>query len=194
MAQWSSQPFRQGQVIGATRNPYAREAEDWLKMLPEYSKLAGQVTGAMESGAPSASSWADPMLQSGISRMMDTRMGATEEAQQRSNIGDAYRSAVGVGGFAGGSGGAYRPGAVRRIAGREASQRLAPAMAGLEAKKESMSREGLQGGVGALTSIYPTQARTQEAARGSYGQYLGRLLGGAGIGARNQMKPGVSPW
>ena len=189
-----AQAYQQGQVIGMTGNPFVKEAEDWLKMLPEYSKLAGQITGAMESGAPSASSWADPMLRSGIGRMMDTRMGAAEEAQQRGKIGDAYRSAVGIGGFAGGSGGAYRPGAARRIAGREASQRLAPAMAGLEAKKEAMSREGLQGGVGALTSIYPTQARTQEASRGAYGQYLGRLLGGAGIDARNQYKPGPSPF
>lgn len=184
------------QRIGMVRNPYVQEAEQWLQMLPEYSRLAGTVQQGVQAGAPSASSWADPMLRAGIGRAMGTGMGPTEEAQQRRSIGDAYRSAVGAGGFAGGSGGAYRPSAVRRIAGREAGRRLAPAMAGLEAKKEQMKRQGLQTGIGALTSIYPTQARTQEAARGAYGQYLGRLLGGASIDtwrapSRHSFMPGA---
>ena len=165
--------------IGLMGNPYLGEAGTWLKRLPQYSQIAGDVMSAMESGAPSATGWADPMLREGIGQAMDSGMGSAEYAQQRSSIADDYRSAVGAAGFAGGAGGAYRPSATRRIVGREASQRLAPAMAGLEAKKEGMRREGIRTGLGALTSIYPTQARTQESARGAYGEYLGRLLGGA---------------
>lgn len=168
-------------VIGWTGNPWQQQIEQWIKAIPELAPLARQLMAAIEGAAPrNTGGWADPMLQEAIPKL-GAGMSPAEELVQKREIGDAYRSAVGAGGFAGGSGGSFSPQGVRRYATREAGQRLAPAMAELMAKKEGMQRQGQEAQVGALTSIYPTQARAGEQSREGFGQLLGQLLQGSGL-------------
>lgn len=181
--------------IGWVDNPYRRRYEDWLPRIPEYGRLARELTSSLEAQAPQSSDWADPMLRRGIQEAMRSGMGGGEEQQQRRAIGDAYRSAVGAGGFAGGAAGSFSPRAVNRLAGREAATTLAPAMAGLEAKKEAMQRQGRATGLSALTTAYPVQQRAAEARRGEFGQLLGGMLQGSGLDRRRRSESGPpAPW
>jgi hypothetical protein len=181
--------------IGAVGNPLSLQLKNQLAAMPELQALARQFQTMLSGGtleaprgprdprgpggaAPGTDAWASPMLQDALPRLMGQGMSGAEELGAKRNIADSYRSAVGAGGFAGGSAGAYSPRATRRVAFREAGQRLAPAMAALEAKKAQMRRGGLQAGVGALTSIYGPQMQAGARDNRAYGQLLGKLLSG----------------
>ena len=162
-------------------NQQANELRRMIEALGELGPLAQQFTSETEKYAPGGGSTgniAAPLLGTALPALMSGGMSSAEETGARRNIGDAFRSAVGAGGFAGGSAGAYSPRATRRVAFREAGQRLAPAIAQLEGQKAKLRRSGLQSGVNALTSIYGTEQAGARQGQQAFGGVLGNLLSG----------------
>jgi hypothetical protein len=174
---FGSSPMRTAQY-GVQGNLEEGRMRKQLGGLSTLGPLAEQFQSAIGQYGPQTEGFASGMLQDALPRLMSSGMSSAEELGARRNIGDSFRSAVGAGGFAGGSAGAYSPRATRRIAFREAGSRLAPAMAQLEAKKAQLRRSGLQSGVGALTSIYGPQLQAGARDREAFGTLLGNMLSG----------------
>jgi hypothetical protein len=97
-------------------------------------------------------------------------MSAAEEAQERQQIGNSFRSAMSRISGRGARMGYYSPESTARAASGRPARALGQAYAGLAAKKQKMRREGAARAGQQLSGLYQYPAREQAAGREAFGQ------------------------
>lgn len=175
--------------IGGVGSPALERLGLRTSRIPHYAPYARNFLSALESSygpsesvLPRITSYAERAASGGIED--EERLAAERRIRER------YSSAVAGPVGRGVSAGRFSPGLVSRVGALEATRTLAPAQGAFEAGVAGRRAEGLRTALGALSSVYPSQAAAEERRRTSYGALLGPLLRGGNEQAGGTIRGG----